>query len=90
MTFSQGFLALGLYLVIIFSVMQSQILIGIVTVVLYTFKFSATALLPLAIILDGYYGAFYTVPVFSIGIIIWYVVSEIFRSAMNIVQSNNE
>jgi hypothetical protein len=90
MTFFQGFIAISLYLVIIFSFMQSYILLGLATVVIYTFKFSAVALLPLAILLDGYYGAFYVVPVFSISAIVWYILSETLRSAMNIVQSEHE
>jgi hypothetical protein len=90
MTFFQGCLAICLYLTIIFSFMQSHILLGVTAVLLYTLKFSAVALLPLAILLDGYYGAFHTVPVFSIAAIGWYLLSEILRSAMNIVQSSHE
>jgi hypothetical protein len=90
MTFFQIFTAMSLYLVIIFSVMQSNILLGTIAVVIYTVKFSAMALIPLAIVIDGYYGAFYTVPVFSISAIGWYLLSEVLRSRMNIVQSKYE
>jgi hypothetical protein len=70
--------------------MQGHILLGAITVVLYTFAFSAVALLPLAIVLDGYYGAFYAAPVLSICAIGWYLLSETLRSAVNIVQSEHE
>jgi hypothetical protein len=90
MTFFQGLIAVSTYLVIAFLFMQGHILLGAVTVVAYTFAFSAVALLPLAILLDGYYGAFYTVPVLSICAIGWYLVSETLRSAVNIVQSEHE
>ena len=70
--------------------MQGHILLGVVMVVVFTYAFSAVALMPLAIALDGYYGAFYTVPVLSICAISWYLLSEMLRSAMNIVQSEHE
>jgi hypothetical protein len=90
MTIFQAFLAFSLYIVIIFSFMQSHILLGVGAVLLYTLKFSASALLPMAILLDGYYGAFHSVPVFSVCAIGWYLLSEMFRSATNIVQSRYE
>lgn len=70
--------------------MQSHFLLGVAVVAIFTLKFSAVALLPLAILLDGYYGAFHVIPVFSISAIGWYIVSDILRSAMNIVQSEYE
>jgi hypothetical protein len=90
MTFFQGCVAVGLYLGIIFLFMQSYILLGGAAVLVYTLKFSAATLLPLAIVLDGYYGAFHTVPVFSVCAIGWYLLSETLRSTVNIVQSEHE
>jgi hypothetical protein len=90
MTFYQGFTAVSLYLVIIFLFMQGYLLLGVMAVAMYTFVFSAAALLPLAILLDGYYGAFYSVPMFSISAIGWYLLSEGLRSSMTIVQSSHE
>lgn len=90
MTFFRGFLAFSLYLVIIFSFMQNHILLGLFAVVIYTFTFSAVLLIPLAILLDGYYGAFYTLPVFSLATILLYLLSEIIRVTLNIVQSEHE
>ena len=90
MTFFHGFLAVILYLSILFSVMQNLIILGIVATVWFTIGFGALALLPLAILLDGYYGAFYSVPLFSISAIGWYVLSELLRTRMNIVQSEYE
>lgn len=90
MTFFRGFLALSLYLVIIFSFMQNHIWLGLFAAMIYTFTFSAVLLLPLAILLDGYYGAFHTLPVFSLATILLYLLSEIIRFTLNIVQSEHE
>jgi len=90
MTFIQGLFAVCLYLAIIFLFMQGNILLGTVAVVIYSLAFSAVALIPLAILLDGYFGAFYSVPVLSICAILWYLLSETLRLAMNIVQSDHE
>jgi hypothetical protein len=90
MTFFQGCIAISLYLTSLFLFMQGHIALGIVAVVLYTFKFGAATLLPLAVLLDGYFGAFHHVPVFSLAAIGWYIFSEHLRLAMNIVQSEHE
>jgi hypothetical protein len=85
-----GLLAVVLYLVIIFSVMQSAVLLGVVAIAAFTVRFSAVSLIPLAIALDGYYGAFYEVPALSIASVVWYILSEIIRARVNIVQSKYE
>lgn len=90
MTFIKGSLAILLYLIIIFSAMQSHVLLGVVAVVVFTLTYSGIALLPLAILLDGYYGSFFTVPWFSVAAIAWYLLSEIIRVRLSIVQSEYE
>lgn len=90
MTFTQGFIATAWYLLIVFAVMQNVVWLGVVAIVWFTLRFGAVSLLPLAILLDGYYGAFFSVPVLSISAIVWYVASELFRVRSNIVQSKYE
>lgn len=90
MTITQGLIAVILYLLIILAAMQSHLLLGLLATGLFTFRYGAVALLPLAVLLDGYYGAFFTVPLFSIAAIVWYVLSEVLRVRMNIVQSEYE
>jgi hypothetical protein len=85
-----GLLAVVLYLIILFSIMQSAVLLGIVAIAAFTVRFSAVALIPLAIALDGYYGAFYEVPALSIASVLWYILSEVIRARVNIVQSKYE
>jgi len=85
-----GLLAVVLYLIILFSIMQSAVLLGIVAIAAFTVRYSAVALIPLAIALDGYYGAFYGVPALSIASVLWYILSEVIRARVNIVQSKYE
>jgi hypothetical protein len=86
----RGLAAVVLYLIIIISVMQSYVLIGLVTTVFFTFRYGAVSLIPLAILLDGYYGSFYEFPVLSMVTIIWYLFSEILTARLSVVQSKHE
>lgn len=70
--------------------MQSLVILGVISAVVFTVKYSGIALLPLAILLDGYYGAFYSVPLFSLATIGWYILSELLLSRMSVVQSKYE
>ena len=90
MTLANGFLAAALYLIITFSIMQSAVLLSMVAIAAFTVRYSAVSLIPLAVFLDGYYGAFYEVPALSIASLVWYVLSEIIRARVNIVQSQYE
>lgn len=65
-----------LYLAIILSVMHNWFLLVFVIVVVFSLKFRSALLIPLAIFLDGYYGAFYTLPVLSTMSIVWFVFIE--------------
>lgn len=76
-----------LYGLIIISIMQSLLVLGVAATIIFTLKYSGVALIPLAIVLDGYYGAFFTLPLLSIAAVGWYVVSEVIRVRMSIVQS---
>lgn len=90
MTFIQGCIAIILYLLSLFAFLQGHIILGAIAVVLYSIKFGAVTVLPMAVLLDGYFGAFHQVPIFSLIAIGWYLLSELLRSVMNIVQSEHE
>lgn len=90
MTVSKLCFALLLLLTVLFCVMQSHFMFGAAAVLTFTFFFSSLALIPLAILLDGYYGAFFAVPTVSLLAIVWYVISEVVRARMSVVQSEYE
>lgn len=48
-------------------------------VLVYSFWYNAITLIPLAILVDGYFGNFYTVPVLSMMVVVWYVIVEFLR-----------
>jgi hypothetical protein len=50
--------------------------------VFFTYRVGAIWLIPLAICIDGFFGAFYHVPLFSIITTVWYLVSELVRPAL--------
>lgn len=59
--------------------MQNHLILAFLLAGWFTWRVGAFLLLPLAIALDGYFGAFYNVPALTIFAIIWYVVSEFVR-----------
>ena len=67
---------LALLFLIVISVLENHPLIALALVLLFTWRCSAAWLLPLALALDGYFGAFYHVPVISILAVVWFLVSE--------------
>ncbi len=77
-------LFVGLYILITILVVQNQLLLAALLVLLFTYYKSAAWLIPLGFIIDGYFGAFATLPMFSMGAICWYVVSEFFKPRLRI------
>lgn len=65
-----------LYLIIIFSFLQSWAVITFGVVVVFSFRNNPVFLIPLAILFDGYFGGFYTIPVLSLLSVIWFVIVE--------------
>lgn len=82
------FLALVLYFFIALMVIENQLIVAVLLVLWFTFRVSAVWLLPLAFLLDGYFGAFAEIPYLSLVACIWYVISEYIRPRL-IVQSNS-
>ena len=68
-----------LYVSIIVSLTCGLFLLAVPLIIWFSFRVSAVWLLPVAILLDGYFGAFYEMTVISIAILIWYVFSELLR-----------
>lgn len=75
-----------LLLLIAISVLQNlwPIALGLGLFVSYTF--GAAGLVVLAIAIDAYFGAFSSVPYISIGALLWYVISELLRLRLRIME----
>lgn len=59
--------------------MQGWVLVSLLLVTMFSVKYGAVLFIPVAIILDGYYGSFFAVPALSIGAIGWFLVIEYTR-----------
>lgn len=70
------FLGIFLYFIIALAIMQNWIFLALLCVLIFSFKFSPTPLIFLAIMLDAYYGAFYSLPALSIVAVIWFAIVE--------------
>jgi len=66
--------AIIIYVSIIISFIQNWLLLTVVLVGIFSFRFGAAALIPMVILLDSYFGNFYGVPYLSIFAVIWYAV----------------
>ncbi|MEY2665249.1 MAG: hypothetical protein RLZZ480_354 [Candidatus Parcubacteria bacterium] len=69
-------LTIILYVLIALMVMENQIVIASLLVLWFTYRSGAVWLIPLAILLDGYFGAFTHIPYISLVTCAWYVLSE--------------
>ena len=72
-------LALSLFTLIIFSLLHNVLWLSAIATVLFSLRFGATALVPLAIVIDGYFGNFHSVPYLSLFSIVWYSLVEYIR-----------
>jgi hypothetical protein len=69
-----NFLAPITYLLILISFLHNWLIVVTAGILFFSFKFGAGALIPLAVLMDGYFGNFYTVPYLSIFSIVWYII----------------
>ena len=73
------FTAIGLYSLIPILILQNWLLFAAIVVVIFSARYGAVLLIPLAILIDGYFGNFYTVPYLSFLATLWYVLVEYIR-----------
>lgn len=73
------FIAGILYLCILFSFLQNALLFAVVATVLFSFRYGAASLIPLALVIDGHFGNFHTLPLLSMVSIVWYMLVEYLR-----------
>lgn len=68
------------------AVMQNLLWLAALFTLLFTAYFGAGALFILAVLIDGYYNVFVSVPVFSLIALVWYFVSELIRARVRIIE----
>lgn len=73
------------YILISLAIFQNFIFLACLFVLFFTFKFGAAYLLPLALFIDGYYGAFYNIPYFSMLMLVWFGLSELVRIRLRVM-----
>jgi hypothetical protein len=83
------FLAIILYFTVIFSFLQNWLLLLFVSLVVFSIRFGAVALIPAAILIDGYFGNYYEYPYLSFVTILWFVLIEYLRPKIIDVESRN-
>jgi hypothetical protein len=66
-------------LLILVSILQNWLFLTTVLVIFYSIRCGAVSLIPLAFLLDGYFGNFYTIPFISLSAVVWYVLVSYMR-----------
>jgi hypothetical protein len=73
------FLDSVIYVLLAILAMQNHLFLAFLLVLVFTFRRGALALVPLAFAIDAYFGAFQSVPSFTLFMIAWYTMSEFVR-----------
>jgi len=68
-----------IYLLIAIAIFQNWLIICLFSVTIFSLRFGAAWLIPLAIFTDGYYGNYYGAPLLSLVAIVWYIFIEYTR-----------
>ncbi|MCA9367381.1 hypothetical protein KC887_03930 [Candidatus Kaiserbacteria bacterium] len=71
---------------ILIAFLQQWVWLAIGVTLLFSIRYQTHALLLIGLLLDGYFGAFYHVPVFSLLALSWFVLFESFRDRLNVSQ----
>jgi len=67
-------ISLALYLGLAIAILQNWLILAFVLLVLFSLRHGAGLFIPLAILIDGYFGNFYAVPFLSFISVWWYLV----------------
>jgi len=71
--------AIFIYLLIILTILQNWLLLAGGLIMWFSIQFGAATLIPLAILIDGYFGNFSSFPYLSSLAIVWYLLIEYLR-----------
>jgi hypothetical protein len=73
------FLPIANYILIVISFLQGWIVVAVGLAIYFSWRYSAAWLLPLAILLDGYFGRFETVPWLSLLAVTWFALFDMIK-----------
>lgn len=76
---TKSFIASLLFFLIIFSFMQNWVILFAASLVLFSVRYTTIGLIPVALLLDGYYGHFHTFPTLTLIALGWYLFVEYLR-----------
>lgn len=79
-----------LFLLIALLVVHNFLLLALFVAALFSYRAGAIWLIPLAFAIDGYFGAFHTLPLFSMFAAGWYVLTEFIRPQLMLQRSSYE
>jgi hypothetical protein len=68
-----------LYLTIAVAILQNMLILAGFLICLFSLNYGALALIPLAIVIDGYFGNFNTIPWLSFTALPWYLLTLYIR-----------
>ena len=68
-----------MYISIPLLILQNLIVLAGISILIFSIKYGAVALIPLGILIDGYFGNYHTVPYISILAVLWYLLVEFLR-----------
>jgi hypothetical protein len=68
-----------LYTAIVIAILQNWLWLGGLFTLVFSLRYGAVTLIPLAILIDGYFGNFYGWPYLSLIAIVWYIFIEYIR-----------
>lgn len=76
-----------LHIVAVLFMIQGWYILASVSFIYLSIRYSSYTLIPIAILTDAYFGAFYAVPILSIYATLWCVLVEYFRPQMIVARS---
>lgn len=69
------------------AVLQNVFVVAVPLAIWFSFRCGAVWLLPVAFLVDGYFGAFYTLPMFSIITVVWFFIVEVIKPRLLLANS---
>jgi hypothetical protein len=74
-----NYIGILLYITTVVAFLQGYLLAAFIALTLYSLRHGAGLVIPMAILLDGYFGNFYQLPYLSLLAVWWYLVIEYTR-----------
>ncbi|MCA9358029.1 hypothetical protein KC902_02085 [Candidatus Kaiserbacteria bacterium] len=71
--------AITLYFLLALAILQNWLFAAVLLIIIFSYQFGGASLIPLAFLIDGYFGNFESVPYLSIFSVVWYLLVEYVR-----------